>query len=219
MRTWFEQLRDLRRSRNLTTSDLATSSGMSQASIRSYESGRRHPSRQRLSNLLECLGADEHTRNLMLRSAGYAPDPVGGTYAEPNLSEREAVALIAARHWPAFLLNQRADVLGGNDVGRRLLGLPPAPANPRRGSVLELATRRDLAVRCLNWDGAMAAIIGEFKAGNPEAHWRDTSSPAFIKLLDAVCAGDSALAARFIRLWEQTPAWEGGYMRQSYETV
>lgn len=219
MRTWYEHLRDLRRSRHLAPSELATCSGISRDSIRSYESGRRRPSQQRLSRLLGCLGADGQTRNIILTYAGFAPDSARGRYAEPNLSEKEAVALLGRRPWPAFLLNHRADVLAGNAAGRRFLGLPRVNEHPRRESVLNLATRRALATRCLNWDEAVVALIGEFKAGNPGAESLDTSGSAFARLLDAVCAGDPSLAGKFTRLWATTPAWEGGFTRQSYETI
>jgi transcriptional regulator with XRE-family HTH domain len=219
MATWNEQLRELRRGRSRTPSDLAACSGISQSSIRSYELGRRHPTREHLSRLLDCLGADAPARNVILADAGFASAVAVGTSVETSVPEKEAVQLLHRRPWPAFLVNHRADVLAVNAVAQRFLGLPPARPGAPYPSILTFATRRALASKCENWDMAVIVMIRGFKAGNPQAGTLDTPSPAFTRLLEAVCAGDPALVAKFTELWSNMPPWRGPFAGVVYETI
>jgi transcriptional regulator with XRE-family HTH domain len=217
MATWNLQLRELRRGRNVSTSDLSSSSGISQASIHSYELGRRHPTREHLCRLLECLGADTPTRIAILSDAGYAA-AAAEQFVETSVSEMEAIQLLHRRPWPAFLVNHRADVLAVNEVAERVVGLPPTrPGRPP--NVLTFVTRRALATRCVNWDMTVTVMIRGYKAGNPQAGSLHAPGPSFAPLVDAVCAGDPALVAKFTKLWETMPAWRGAFAGVVYETI
>jgi transcriptional regulator with XRE-family HTH domain len=73
MADWNKRLRAARRDLGLSTADLATRAGLSVASVRAYETGRRHPTREHLSQILDCLRLDRQTRNEVLVDAGLAP--------------------------------------------------------------------------------------------------------------------------------------------------
>lgn len=216
---WNLQLRELRRGRNWTPADLSLCSGVSRESIRSYEMGRRHPSRQHLYRLLDCLTADPSSRRAILSDAGFAVGADRRATFEPSVPEKEAIDLLRRRTWPAFLVNHRAEVLAVNEVAEKFLGLPPPRARAPRPSILTFATRQAIARRCLNWDMAIIVMIRGFKAGNPQEESVDAPSPSFSRLLDAVCAGDPALVAKFFELWAKMPAWKGPFAGVVYETV
>jgi transcriptional regulator with XRE-family HTH domain len=218
MVTWNVQLRELRRGRSLSTSDLSSLSGISQASIHSYELDRRRPTRERLCRLLDSLAADTLTRNVILTDAGFA-SAIVGRYAEPNLSEEKCVQFLHRQPWPAFLVNHRADVLAVNEVAGQFLGLSRARVGARRPSILTFATRRAMATKCVNWDAAIVVMIRGFKAGNPREESLDAPGPSFAPLVEAVCAGDPALVGKFTELWNTMPAWKGPFTGVLYETI
>lgn len=219
MPTWNEQLRELRRGRHWTLAELSTCSGISRESIRSYEMGRRHPSRDHLLRLLDCLTADPSTRRAILSAAGFSSGADRRTSFEPSVPEKQAIELLHRRTWPAFLVNHRAEVVAVNEVAEKFLDLAPPPARAPRPSILTFATRQAMARRCLNWDMAIIVMIRGFKAGNPQEESVDSPSPAFSRLLDAVCAGDPALVAKFFELWSTMPAWKGPLAGVVYETI
>jgi transcriptional regulator with XRE-family HTH domain len=218
MATWNEQLRNLRLSRETTRDDLARATGISIESIRSYEVGRRRPTRQHLSHLLKVLGADLRARNLIVADAGFAPETPVGRYAEPNVPEKEAIRLIRARSWPAFLLNAKAEILAVSGAAQRLLGLSDRALLKRR-SILTASTRRAIAAQVVNWDEQVAGMIGLFKAGVPEEPSLDAPGPYLKAILNQLTAGDAALTKRFSELWEMTPAYQGRLTGRAYRCL
>jgi transcriptional regulator with XRE-family HTH domain len=220
MPTWNEQLRAARKGLGMSRQALADLSGQSYESLRSYELGRRRPTREHLAHLLKSMKLDQPARNLVLVSAGFAPEAPVERYPEPNIPSSEAVRLIRQRAWPAFLVSQRAEVLAVSGATERLLGLvePGRNLTPRR-SVLTAATRRALAARAANWDELVAGLIAFFKAGVPEEPSLDAPGPYLNAALKQLTAGDPALMTRFVALWETTPPFQGRMTGFEYSTI
>ena len=151
MPTWNAQLRAARESRGVSRQALADLSGQSVESLRSYELGRRRPTREHLSRLLACMKLDQPSRNLILAGAGFAPETPVERFPEPNIPTREAVRLIRERPWPAFLLNRRLEVLAVSGAAWHLLGLPDREVSGRR-NVLTAVTHRAIASHIVDWD-------------------------------------------------------------------
>ena len=219
MSIWGEQLRELRRGRHRSIADLSACTGVSQASIRSYEAGRRHPTSAHLNRLLDCLAADAPTRTAVLAGAGFASDRDATPYVATGAAPEHAIGLLTRRTWPAFLVNHRGEVLAVNEPMEKFLGLPRSRAGAPHPSILTFATRRAMARRSANWDMAVTVMIRGFKAGNPREESLDAPSPSFAPLLDAVCAGDPRLVAKFSALWSTLPAWRGPFAGVVYETI
>lgn len=218
MAEWNTQLRMLRERRSLSRLQVAQRARMSESSIRSYEDGRRRPTRPKLSRLLHVLGADNASRNAVLTDAGFAPATPVGRYAEPNIPEKETIRLIRERPWPAFLLNPRAEVLAVSRAAQRLLSLSDRDVAGRR-SVLTATTRRAIAAQVENWDEQIAGMIALFKAGVPEEPSLDAPGPYLRAILKQLTAGDPALRQRFVELWEATPAFHGRVTGLMYRSV
>jgi transcriptional regulator with XRE-family HTH domain len=219
MPTWSEQLRALRQRRGLASVELASRAGISFESIKSYEAGRRRPKREQLARVLACLAADGQSRNLIFTAAGFAPDLPIGRFAEPNMSETQAVRLVNGRPCPAFLLNYRAEVVAVNPPGRKLFGLPSARPSRRRPETLTIAARHAIAERCENWETVVAQTIRIFKSGEPAEGALSAPSPAFAPVLEAIAAGHPARMKRLSELWESTPPWQDRWTGQAYPVI
>jgi transcriptional regulator with XRE-family HTH domain len=213
---WRASLRDLRRRRNLTRSTLADRSGLSADSLRSYELGRRRPTRENLSRLLECLDADQATRNAIFADAGYASDATAGRYAERGLTRREAVAVVHRMKWPALLVGG-TNILAVNDPAARVLSV--RDLRTKRPAALTQAARRAIGLRCENWDDLVAGTIAAFKATFPDEVSEEGPSPAFAPMFAAYCVGDPLLTRRLKQLWATTPAFQPTYAGRTYNVI
>jgi hypothetical protein len=171
-----------------------------------------------LSQLMECLEADQPTRNVVLADAGFAPDIEVGRYAERGLTRREAGLIVRRRRWPTLLVGG-VNVLAANEVARQLLELPMDGSRARRPDTLTAGTRRAIGRRCENWDELVAGTIGAFKAAEPDEASLEAPSPAFAPLFTAYCVGNPVLLERFALLWATTPAFEPTYAGRSYEVI
>ena len=221
MPDWNTKLREARERLGLSRVALAERSWISAESLRSYELGRRRPTREHLSHLLTCMKMDVPSRNFLLANAGFAPETPVDRFPEPNIPLKEAVQMVRRRPWPTFLLNQRAEVLalsgpagplvGVSDEGLKLLG--------RRRSILTATTRRAIVSQSENWDQLVVGIIASFKGGVPEEPSLDEPGPYLAAVLKQICAGDPALVVRFTKLWETTPPFRGRMTGLVYPTV
>ena len=218
MASWYAELRAARIDLRMTKEELADCSGLSVSSLRSYELGRRRPTREHLSRLLECVDADDPSRNAIFAAAGFAPDVEVGRYAERGLTRREAVQVVRLRPWPTLLVSG-ADVIAANGVARQLLGLPADSSRARRSNTRTAATRRAVGRSCENWDELVAGTIGAFKAAQPNEAVLEAPSPAFAALFHEYCAGDPVLLERFDRLWATTPAFKPTYAGRTYRVI
>ena len=220
MADWHEQLQAARKRAGISRDALAACADLSVESIRSYEIGRRHPSRDYLVKLLTCMHADELSRNHILVGAGYASDAPVPRLREPNIPTREAVRIVRARTLPTFLLDVRLEIVAMNDTARLLIGLPDAEgARAPRRSLLTFTTRRAIATRAVNWEELIATVISSFKAAVPEEPSVETPGPYLSQLLQEICGGDPLLVKRFFKLWEATPAFRGRLTGYSYQSA
>jgi transcriptional regulator with XRE-family HTH domain len=220
MPDWNAQLRAARESLGISRQSLADLSGQSFESLRSYELGRRRPTREHLLSLLKSMKLDQPSRNLILTSAGFATEGPVERFPEPNVPTNEASELVRGRPLPTFLLNQRAEVLALSNSAWRLVELPDLESNPTaRRSVLTVATRRALASRAENWDEIVTGMIQVFKVGVPEEPDLDAPGLYLKAILKQLTAGDAALATRFVELWQTAPAFEGRLTGLMYPCV
>lgn len=218
---WNAELRAARESRGLSREELADLADLSFDSLRSYELGRRRPTRAHLSRLLKHLKLDAPARNRILVDAGFASDAPLERFPEPNIPMKEAVRLVRDRPWPAFLLNRRAEVLAISGPAERLLGVSDEGLQlfGRRRSILTATTRRVLASHVENWSDAVPGMIALFKSAVPEEPSLDAPGPYLKAVLNQVTAGDPVLIARFTKLWETTPPFRGRMTGLVYPTT
>jgi transcriptional regulator with XRE-family HTH domain len=204
----------------MSREELADRSGLSAASLRSYEAGRRRPTREHLSHLLECLQLDAGSRAAILTGAGFALDSAVVRFPERNVPPREAMRLVRGRPLPAFLVNARAEILAISAPAWRLLELPDQDLKPSaRRSILLAMTRRTIGTWAANWEQLLATVIGLVKAGVPDEQSLDTPGPYLNSILKELVRGDAALMSRFVELWEVTPPFRGRMSGHMYPAV
>lgn len=207
MPDWNKRLRAARRELGLGPGDLAERAGLSEASVRAYEMGRRHPTREHLSRILECLRLDRQSRNELFIAAGLAPDAI--ELPDGSMTRRETIRLIHDRPWPSFVLNEVMEIIGGNRIGLKLAGLTQKDLEDRvERSVLLIAARIVAAPptndQMRDWGVVAKRAIARMKAAGVGT--LEHPDPYFAAILDRIARGGSALMREFAAQWESTPA-------------
>ena len=214
MADWNKRLRAARQELGLGPGDLAARAGLSEASVRAYEMGRRHPTREHLSRILDCLRLDRQTRNELLVDAGLAPDALDPH--DGSLSLREAIRLVHDRPWPAFVLNDVMEIIAGSRSGMWLAGLTHKDLGDRvERNVLVIAAKVVAATEHMgDWGRIARRAIARMKAagigtlGDPD--------PYFAAILDRIARVGAGLTREFAQQWDETPAEAPQVMSWSY---
>ncbi|TAK58281.1 MAG: XRE family transcriptional regulator [Dehalococcoidia bacterium] len=220
MDAWNDELRSIRERRGMSRDELAERCGLSAHSLRSYELGRRRPTRDHLLDLLRCLTADERSRSIILAGAGLAPEAPVDRFREPNVPPREAARLIRHRPLPAVLLNDRTEVLAVSGAAWRLFGMPEYEANPpKHRSALTEITFRAIAARVQNWDEVIGQILQFLKAGLPADHSIESAGTPITTIVRKLAAADPSMWERFVRVWRASPPFRGRMTGHTYPGV
>jgi transcriptional regulator with XRE-family HTH domain len=208
---WNELLHRVRRGIGLTRDAAAARANISPATLKAYELGARHPTRDSLSALLIALQADPLTRDSVLSAAGFAPDgrSAGFQLPDPWYTFPEAAAFCHETTIPCCLTNQFFEVVAANGLIQRLWeeDLNRSRTGPYERSFLAMLTRRDVADHLLNWEEAISFPIGLAKGhyGGDMAATRE-ANPYFAGAVDHLLKGDMAYVQRFLALWVTVPA-------------
>ncbi len=216
MELWQQRLRSARAAAGISRSALAVRSGISESSIRSYEIGRRRASREHLLSMLDALGLDRQSRNVFMAEAGFASEEPRQEQRTQRRTQREAAALVRARPWPSFLINEQFAVIAVNDVGLQLAGVSRRSLRDANLNLFSLATRQGADARLLNWEDAVRRTISRIKASRS----RLLSEPdAYLgAVLTSITHGDPALLRRLAKLWKSTPADLTRHTSWAYES-
>jgi transcriptional regulator with XRE-family HTH domain len=211
--SWSILLSLARESVGLSQLRLAELSGVSLGSVKAYEQGRRHASRNHLSAMLVAMRVSFRVRNEVLEAAGYAPDDQGEA-VDPGKRRRmvelsQAVAEISEYRWPAYVANENGEILGANLAGMKLWRIQPHGGFFQLGDpAICAATHPEIAPRIVNWDEAVGQQIAHFKSSVLGEESLQEPSPYFERVIDLLERGDSAYVERFLQLWERTlPAY------------
>jgi transcriptional regulator with XRE-family HTH domain len=218
MPEWNTELREARERLGMSREALSERSGVSANSLKSYELGRRRPTRQNLSRLLTSMKLDELSRSVIFADAGFATEIPVERFREPNATRKEAVQLVRNRPWPAFLVDMRLEVLALSAAAWRLLGEPERDLQ-QRPSVLTVVTRREMRVRVQNLVEILSLAVKLFKHGVPEEPSLEAPGPYLSRILKQLLAGDPALIAQFAKLWETVPPLETRITGTLYDCV
>lgn len=210
MTTWFAILRRLREQEGVSRSELAARSGISLSSIKAYESGVRHPSRDALSTLLDRLTADAFARHEILQGAGFAPD--GRSPAVRSASEwftlAEAAEEIAGLPHPSCLTTELFEVVAANPTIQRVweVDLHRELEGPfERGFLSMLSTPR-FADRLSNWEEALSVAVAVVKGHyGGDAALDSARQPYLSAAVQHLLNGNPEYVQRFLGLWMTVP--------------
>lgn len=199
---WRTALRAHRRAERISLAEVARRSGLSLSAVKAYESGRRHPSREALSAVIDAVGLTTDQANPILAGAGYAANWRAASYGAYGPRPVEWFASEVERDpWPVFVTNEASDLIAANRVFRTLVGVPlreklPAP----QWNFVATASNPDYARHLESWDDSMRFMIGLAKGWpgqlNPERLVSFMAGP-YQRFLE----GDPALVTRMLQLW------------------
>lgn len=117
-------LREWRERRRLTQIDLALDTEISQRHLSFVELGRSHPSREMILRLCEKLDVPLRERNVLLVSAGFAPDFPERPLNDPSLAAARRAfdsMLLGFEPNPAFVVDRHWTIVKANKAGSFLL--------------------------------------------------------------------------------------------------
>ncbi len=208
--SWEVMLRRLREHVGVSREELAARAGVSESSIKAYESGNRHPSRSALVSLLDVLAADAFAREEILASAGFAPD-----HASPALRSEgewfelhEAAQEISSLPHPSCVTTELFEVVAANPCIQRVweVNLHRELDGPfERGFLSMLSTPR-FADRLVNWEEALSVAVGVVKGHyGGESALDPGRQPYLSAAVQHMLNGNSEYVQRFIRLWMSVP--------------
>lgn len=206
---WSQALRSARKSLNVSRTSISEQSGIPAATIRSYEDGARHPTREHLLGLLDALRITRIERDEILVKAGFAPD---GYYLGPAVApgymftQEEAETYISKMAWPVFFVDDALQVMAANAVAQRLWGIDLLRdfPNPYDRNIMSVATLPKFADRVLNWEEMLQVGISIFKGHHLGSESLDAPSPSFGAILERFLSGDPQRVGRLVTLWQQT---------------
>jgi transcriptional regulator with XRE-family HTH domain len=206
----------------MTRPQLAAQSEVSPSTIKAYELGRRRPSREHLTRLLDELRVDRAERRSVFESAGFAPDersfvPEDRLHAE-TYSQADAAAAVDRYKWPAFVVDKFLGVVAANRAAQTLWGvdLDREFQDPLERNLLSVATNPRFADRIANWDEAVGHVVAVRKAHDWAPEQLEAPSPYLSALLERLLQGDPKYVARLIDLWQKAPEAWSQKMRWSY---
>lgn len=202
---WRAALREHRRAERLSLAEVARRSGLSLSAVKSYESGRRHPSREALGAIIDAIGLTTDQANPILAGAGYAANWRAATHQAYGPRPLEWFAAEVERDpWPVFVTNEASDLVAANRVFRTLIGIHLAERLPApQWNFVATASDPDYARRLESWDDSMRFMIGLAKG------WPGQLSPERLVSFMAgpyqrFLEGDPALVTRMLQLWGST---------------
>lgn len=189
---------------------MAERAAVSEASVRAYESGRRHPPRETLSAILRALAVEPIRRNQILECAGYAPEAgvIGAAPTGPDYTLEEALAEINTYPWPAHLNNEMFEVLAANPLMQAVWGVDLA--NERK-SVMERSfvvamSEQHFADHIKNWDELMLLMSRMLKGSHSEEGIDETGpNPYLATIAQKFLMGDPRYVQRFLQIWISAP--------------
>jgi transcriptional regulator with XRE-family HTH domain len=175
--------------------------------IRSYETGVRHPTRDHLIALLDALQVEPVQRSEILVGASYAAEraPLDASTPGYSFTVEEARHHIEEQPWPVAVLNENLEVIAANSVAQKLwdIDLDREFPNPIDRNMLVVASSPRFADRLRNWDEAISAGVALLKGHHraPETMPEGTQT-YFAAVLKRFFEGDPQYIAHFLTLWE-----------------
>ncbi len=216
VKSWPDRLRLFREDRGIRRADLASLCGVSDESLYSYESGRRRPARETLDRILDVLGVKTREADSIRYDMGFST-----VTAPPSLHIRRSDChqYLDEVPWPQMIQNSFLEILDVNNVSRLLISwFDQSREEYTRTSVPKQVLSRIICAAAfdrrlpyvVNLDEVLKNHISSWKylhgPGSDELPpWLDECLDT-ITLVDKLKQRSGSLLARFLRLWEITPA-------------
>lgn len=201
------RLRQARTDLRISRSELARRAGVSAETIKAYELGSRHPSRELLFSILDALKVERGARDDLLMIAGYAPENDGPERFSGFLfTPRQAEDHIRCLQWPAFVLNEFMEVVRWNRLIELVWDVDVARDYPKSvdRNLMRFASSPHIGDRMGNWDELIRVGIAVFKGHHRGGETLENPSAYFNHVLEGFLKGDSNYITRMVQAWADT---------------
>lgn len=203
--SWFDLLRAARTETGLSRRATAARVALSAETIRSYEEGRRRPSRTSLHALLDGLDVDPMRRAQIIEAVGFTLSSpfVGRQAPAPDYTLREAAADIATYPWPAHVNTEVFEVVAVNRSLEVLWGvdLSAIPSAVERNMLIAL-TEPQWADHIVNWDEAMRLVAAMLRGGYGDDLVGPASTHPYVSaVVERLLTGATPYVQRFVSIW------------------
>lgn len=163
--TFGQLLKTLRAARNLTQQKLAERTGLSPATIASYDEGRRMPEAATVDRLAAALGVAPAEHDQLRRAAGLRGLP--GDFEAALRRGRGPIDTIwdevQATDWVTLIVNDRREAVAWNRLANRTSELDLASLTQFQRSLLRMAATEHYGRHLVNWDELIGILISVFK--------------------------------------------------------
>jgi transcriptional regulator with XRE-family HTH domain len=211
---WNDTVRLERRARGLSQARLAALASLSPDAVASYELGRRRPSRDNLSRIVDALGLDDEAAARLLVSAGLDPAPTGKlrVIAARRVPHAELRAELASYPWPCLVLNEHFEVVGWNQAANTQaeLDFGSELRDQSARNLLRMACSPHFRRRLVNWDEVMSIMVGMYKYDMMDVLQPENGSPYFNTLVNQLLTEAPEIFPHLIELWQNAPPWPDG---------
>ena len=120
------KLRAAQQKAGISQREVAELAGISQESIRAYEAGRRRPTRERLTTMLQALQTPAYDANEILEAAGCSSTPTlfpADEYPNFYFTIDELQTEVESVAWPEFVSDNGNQVVAANAAVQALWGI------------------------------------------------------------------------------------------------
>lgn len=204
-----EVLSRFRRGRGLTQAALAGASGLSIATIGSYEEGRRRPSASTVERLASAMHLDNGYSSELRAAAGLRPAATG---LEAALQKARAPAgsvwdEVQESPWVAMVLNERREIVAWNPLANRTSDCDLGALDQFHRSIFRMAATEHYDRHLLNWDELIGRLIAVFKTEGNDITRGDADS--FVQaIIESIGREDSRFLPRIFALYLDAEPWD-----------
>ncbi len=204
-----EVLSRFRRERGLTQAALARASGLSTATVESYEEGRRRPSASTVQRLASALLSTNGEYNELRSAAGLRPAATG---LEAALQKARAPAdsvwdEVQESPWVAMVLNERREIVAWNRLANRTSDRDLGSLDQLHRSVFRMAATEHYDRHLVNWDELIGRLIAVFKTEGNDISNGDANS--FVQaVIESISREDSRFLPRIFALYLNAKPWD-----------
>jgi transcriptional regulator with XRE-family HTH domain len=214
---WNEQIKARRKSAGMSRRELANRAGVSVASVNSWESARRHPSRAVLERVMACLGFNDQERAALMRSIGLEP-AAGRRYAALARLARPVSALSAEMEhypWPALVTDENYEIIAWNQAANGVAELDFGAdlATPGARQLLRMAASDHFFAKLVNWDTVVGHLVAFYKMEGRELG-KETPNPYFQALVEYLIQHHPDLVGRLFGIWQTTEVTDQARVNQ-----
>ncbi len=209
--TFGQLLKTLRAARNLTQQQLAERTGLSPATIASYDEGRRMPEAAIVDRLAAALGVAPAEHDQLRRAAGLRGLP--GDFEAALRRGRGPVDTVwdevQATDWVTLVVNERREIVAWNRLANRTSEIDLGALSQFQRGLLRMASTPHYERHLVNWDELIGRLISIFKGEGSDLA-AGQSNLWVAAVLDSIGRENPEFLPRIFDLFVSGEIWEEG---------